>query len=241
MSGNCLALPQFWYYWFPQNKDFLIICAIKQLYNLTITQQGGMICEGTNSFFGPICMFMIYMLSLSDQHISSPINPKYNDWFCHLQRFTQIVLKFKTQVWQVLNFRTICVNLCKSDKISCQICWPDKEYITWKSSKLQQSQSAYIVSSSLKSYCKIRMLLYKSFNPIVLMTESSFCNCLWLRMNIKNYIHCCEKSFIYPLQLVFEEKKNICKSYQPLWFYEPKSRLASQRQLHARVCTMGPK
>ena len=198
MSGNCLALPQFWYYWFPQNKDFLIICAIKQLYNLTITQQGGMICEGTNSFFRPICL----------QHISSPINPKYNDWFCHLQRFTQIVIKFKTQV---LNFRTICVNLCKSDKISCQICWPDKEYITWKSSKLQQSQSAYIVSSSLKSYCKIRMLLYKSFNPIVLMTESSFCNCLWLRMNIKNYIHCCEKSFIYPLQLVFEEKKIFAK------------------------------
>ena len=133
-----------------------------------------------------------------------------NSTLSDLRRFTQIVLKFKT--WHLQN---LCFefqnNFCKSDKISCQICWPDKEYITWKSSKLQQSQSAYIVSSSLKSYCKIRMLLYKSFNPIVLMTESSFCICLWLRTNIKNYIHCCEKSFIYPLQLVFEEKKIFAK------------------------------
>ena len=35
--------------------------------------------------------------SLSDQHLS-PIQPKYDDWFSSdLQRFTQIVLKFKTQ------------------------------------------------------------------------------------------------------------------------------------------------
>ena len=33
--------------------------------------------------------------------------------FCH--QLTQIGLKIKTQVW---NFSTICVNLCKSDKIS---------------------------------------------------------------------------------------------------------------------------
>ena len=51
MSGNCLALPQFWYYWFPQNKDFLIICAIKQLYNLTITQRGKIVCEGVHLYF----------------------------------------------------------------------------------------------------------------------------------------------------------------------------------------------
>ena len=40
-------------------------------------------------------------------------------FFSGLQRFTQIVLKFKTQilqVLQVLNFRTISVNLRESDK-----------------------------------------------------------------------------------------------------------------------------
>ena len=36
----------------------------------------------------------------------------------YLQRFTQIVLKFKSQVLQVLNFNKICVNLHKFDKIS---------------------------------------------------------------------------------------------------------------------------
>ena len=35
-----------------------------------------------------------------------------------LQRFTQIALKFKTCKTCVLNFRTICVNLLKSDKLS---------------------------------------------------------------------------------------------------------------------------
>ena len=35
--------------------------------------------------------------SLSDQHILSPINPKYDDGFpSDFRRFTQIVLKFKT-------------------------------------------------------------------------------------------------------------------------------------------------
>ena len=45
--------------------------------------------------------------SLLDQHILSLINPKYNNFV----RFTQIAVKFKTQVLQVLNFRTICANL----------------------------------------------------------------------------------------------------------------------------------
>ena len=35
--------------------------------------------------------------------------------------FTQIVLKFKTQILQVLNFRIMCVNRRKSDKIGHQI------------------------------------------------------------------------------------------------------------------------
>ena len=52
--------------------------------------------------------------SLSDQHILSQINPKYNH--CFFFRFTQIVLKFKTKVLQVLSFRTIYVNLTKSEK-----------------------------------------------------------------------------------------------------------------------------
>ena len=49
-------------------------------------------------------------------------------------RFTQIVLKFKPQVLQVLNFRTICVNLYNSDNksshfglIGDKICYSDKE------------------------------------------------------------------------------------------------------------------
>ena len=41
--------------------------------------------------------------SLSDQYILSDL---------------RIVLKLKTKVLQVLNFRTICVNLCKSEKKS---------------------------------------------------------------------------------------------------------------------------
>ena len=38
--------------------------------------------------------------------------------FSDLQRFTQFALKFKTCKTCVLNFRTICVNLQKSDKLS---------------------------------------------------------------------------------------------------------------------------
>jgi hypothetical protein len=44
----------------------------------------------------------------------SAIDPKYRKIqqliLSDLQKFTQIVLKFKTQVSQVLNFRTISVN-----------------------------------------------------------------------------------------------------------------------------------
>ena len=73
--------------------------------------------------------------SLSDQHILSPINPKYDDCFLSdLRRFTLIVLKFKTCKTCVLNFRNIFVNLRKSDNISHffwligdKICWSDKE------------------------------------------------------------------------------------------------------------------
>ena len=56
--------------------------------------------------------------SLSDQHILSSSNPntEYN-----LRRFTQIVLKFKTQVLQILKLKTICVNLLKLEKISGHI------------------------------------------------------------------------------------------------------------------------
>ena len=38
------------------------------------------------------------------------------DFFSDLWRYAQIVLKFKIQVLQALNFRTICVKLRKSDK-----------------------------------------------------------------------------------------------------------------------------
>ena len=45
--------------------------------------------------------------------------PKYNIWFCQIYKgFCQIVQKFKTCKTCVLNFRTICVNLSKSYKIS---------------------------------------------------------------------------------------------------------------------------
>ena len=57
--------------------------------------------------------------SFSDQHIFSPINPKYERLILSdLRRCTQIVLKFKTCKTCVLNFRTICVNLRKFGKIS---------------------------------------------------------------------------------------------------------------------------
>ena len=61
---------------------------------------------------------MLTGCSLSDQHILSPINLKYVQRLIlsDLRRFTQIVLKFKTQVLQVWNFRRISVNLRKSDK-----------------------------------------------------------------------------------------------------------------------------
>ena len=54
--------------------------------------------------------------SLSDQHILSPINPKYD--LSNLRKFTKTVLKFKTCRTCALSFRTICVNLHKYDKIS---------------------------------------------------------------------------------------------------------------------------
>ena len=61
---------------------------------------------------------MLTGCSLLDQHILSPINLKYVQRLIlsDLRRFTQIVLKFKTQVLQVWNFRRISVNLRKSDK-----------------------------------------------------------------------------------------------------------------------------
>ena len=63
--------------------------------------------------------------SLSDQHILSPVNQAYNDWFLlNMQRFPYMVLTFKTQalqVLEVLNFRSICGNLHESDKISCRM------------------------------------------------------------------------------------------------------------------------
>ena len=57
--------------------------------------------------------------SLSDQHILSPINPKHNDWFSKIFKdLHRLFWNSNTQVLQVLNFRTICVNLRKSDNIS---------------------------------------------------------------------------------------------------------------------------
>ena len=45
--------------------------------------------------------------SLSDQHISSWINPKYNDWFSHIFQIYTNCSKTQTTSFQVLNFRTI--------------------------------------------------------------------------------------------------------------------------------------
>ena len=57
--------------------------------------------------------------SLSEQHILTPINPKYNDWFCQiLRRLTHLFLKFKNYKTYILNFRIIFVNIRKSNQIS---------------------------------------------------------------------------------------------------------------------------
>ena len=61
--------------------------------------------------------------SLSDQHILSPINPKYKEWFCQIYEdlhklFWNSKLECNTCV---LNFRTVCVNFRKNDKMSCCI------------------------------------------------------------------------------------------------------------------------
>ena len=54
---------------------------------------------------------------MSDQHILSPMNPK--NITTAFFRFTNLgFLKFKTQALQVLNFRTICVNLCTGKSLS---------------------------------------------------------------------------------------------------------------------------
>ena len=59
---------------------------------------------------------------LSDQNILSLIHPKYNNWFCQIYEGLQKLLRNQihtiVQGLQVLNFRTICLNLGKYDKIS---------------------------------------------------------------------------------------------------------------------------
>ena len=49
--------------------------------------------------------------SLSDQYILSPINPKYNDWFCQIYTNCSEIQNLQNCV---LNFKTICLNLPKS-------------------------------------------------------------------------------------------------------------------------------
>ena len=70
--------------------------------------------------------------TLSDHHILSPINPKYDDWFSSdLRRFTQIGQNKRV----IFIFKTICVNFRKSDEnqssyfglIGNKICGSDKE------------------------------------------------------------------------------------------------------------------
>ena len=53
---------------------------------------------------------------LSDQQFFSSINPKYNNLFCQI--YVDVHKLFWNSNLQVWNFRTICVNLCKPDKIS---------------------------------------------------------------------------------------------------------------------------
>ena len=50
--------------------------------------------------------------SFSDQYIFSPINPKYDDWFC------QIYKDLYKLLWEIQNLQNLCFefqnNLCKS-------------------------------------------------------------------------------------------------------------------------------
>ena len=75
-----------------------------------------------NSHF-PLIPCLLYLIwyfgcSLSDQYILSPLNTT------NTVRFTKIYpncSEIQNLSFQVVNFRTIWVNLCKSHKISCRI------------------------------------------------------------------------------------------------------------------------
>ena len=76
--------------------------------------------------------YHIQVFFWSDQKFLSSINPKYNDRFCLIftKIYTNCFLKFKTQVLQVLNFRTVCANLCNPEKnICCIFGWLVTKYV----------------------------------------------------------------------------------------------------------------
>ena len=56
-------------------------------------------------------LFISAGCSLSDQHILSPINPEYNNWFCQIY---EDLHKFFWNCLQIIKFRTKFVKLTKS-------------------------------------------------------------------------------------------------------------------------------
>ena len=53
--------------------------------------------------------------SLSNRHILSPINPKYDDWYWQIYKdLHKLFWNSKLALLLFLNFRTICLNLTKS-------------------------------------------------------------------------------------------------------------------------------
>ena len=67
-------------------------------------------------WFSMVSNHCIKSCYLSDQQFFSSINPKYNNLFCQI--YVDVHKLFWNSNLQVWNFRTICVNLCKPDKIS---------------------------------------------------------------------------------------------------------------------------
>ena len=126
------------------------------------------------------------MYSLSGQHIWQLI-------LSDLQRFTQIVLKFKTCQTCVLNFRTICVNLCKWQNqsfcfglIGDEICWSDKEQTV--NHKHTDRSKKWICSftnhSTLLRYCQVIKLLDCTYDQKIFILWKPIIPKLWQSQTI---------------------------------------------------------
>ena len=113
--------------------------------------------------------------SLTDQHVLSPSNPKYNDWFFQIYEDLNNHSEIRnTQILQVLNFRTVCKNCCKSDKINGHV------WLNWWHNMLIWQR----ITCAKKEYIIKCMQLENIFNPIVDDAHSSQSSINFSRCNI---------------------------------------------------------